>query len=41
MQKNVNRNVFIAEGTKLKIDRFEDINGGQTGKYYGKIQPDW
>jgi hypothetical protein len=28
---------FIAKGTKLKVDRFEIINGGQTGKVYGRI----
>jgi hypothetical protein len=30
---------FIVKGTKLKIDMFEDLNGGQTGKYYGRLQP--
>jgi hypothetical protein len=30
---------FIVIGTKLKIDMFQELNGGQTGKYYGRIQP--
>jgi len=28
---------FIIDGTKVKIDRFETINGGQTGKYFGRV----
>ncbi|MBX2921447.1 MAG: hypothetical protein KF746_04570 [Chitinophagaceae bacterium] len=30
---------FIVIGTKIKVDMFQDLNGGQTGKYYGRIQP--
>ena len=30
---------FILQGTRLKIDMFQDLNGGQTGKYFGRIQP--
>ncbi len=29
---------FITDVSKLKIDMFQQINGGQTGKYYGRIQ---
>ncbi|HMK19712.1 MAG TPA: hypothetical protein VK492_16030 [Chitinophagaceae bacterium] len=30
---------FIVDGTKIKIDKFRDLNGGHTEKYYGRIQP--
>jgi hypothetical protein len=30
---------FIVNGTELKIDRLEIINGGQTAPYFGRIQP--
>lgn len=30
---------FIIEGTKLKIDMFQNLNGGQIGRYYGRILP--
>lgn len=30
---------FIVIGTKIKIDMFQHLNGGQTGRYYGRIQP--
>jgi hypothetical protein len=29
---------FINIGTEIKVDMFQDLNGGQTGKYYGRIQ---
>ncbi|HEX4887225.1 MAG TPA: hypothetical protein VFV37_04180 [Luteibaculaceae bacterium] len=28
---------YIIEGTKIKVDRFELTNGGQTGKYFGRV----
>lgn len=31
---------FIIKGNRIKIDMFQDINGGQTGKLFGKIQND-
>ncbi|MBG9378816.1 hypothetical protein I5907_21465 [Panacibacter sp. DH6] len=30
---------FIISGTQIKVDMFQDLNGGQTGKYFGRIQP--
>jgi hypothetical protein len=30
---------YIVKGTQLKTDRFEWDNGGQTGLYFGRIQP--
>lgn len=30
---------FVINGTEIKVDMFQDLNGGQTGKYYGRIQP--
>jgi len=40
-----NRNIgvqgyYIIKGDKIKIDMFQEINGGQTGKYFGKVLPD-
>jgi hypothetical protein len=29
---------FIIDGDKIKADKFEEINGGQTSEYYGRIQ---
>ena len=29
---------FIIIGTEIMIDMFEDLNGGQTGKYFGRMQ---
>ena len=29
---------FINIGTEIKVDMFQNLNGGQTGKYYGRIQ---
>lgn len=31
---------YIIRGDKIKIDMFEDLNGGQTGKYFGRILND-
>lgn len=31
---------YIIRGDKIKIDMFEDQNGGQTGKYFGRILND-
>jgi hypothetical protein len=31
---------YIVKGTKVKIDMFQDLNGGQTGQYFGRIQAD-
>jgi hypothetical protein len=28
---------FKLDGNKLKIDMFQNLNGGQTGKYFGRI----
>ena len=28
---------FTMEGNKVKIDMFQNLNGGQTGKYFGKL----
>lgn len=33
-----NQGYFTIEGNKIKIDRFSDLNYGQTEKYYGRIQ---
>lgn len=30
---------FILDKDILKTDRFEELNGGQTGKYFGRILP--
>lgn len=30
---------FILRGNKIKIVMFQDLNGGQIGKFYGRIQP--
>ena len=29
---------YIVKGTKVKVDMFQNLNGGQTGKYYGRIK---
>lgn len=28
---------FILQDDKIKIDMFQNLNGGQTGKYYGRV----
>lgn len=28
---------FIAQDNKVKIDMFQNLNGGQTGRYYGRV----
>lgn len=39
--KNVGfQGYFIIQGTRIKIDMFQELNGGQTGKYFGRIEPD-
>ncbi|KAA3440028.1 hypothetical protein [Rufibacter hautae] len=29
---------YFIEGDRIRIDLFQDLNGGQTGKYFGKVQ---
>jgi hypothetical protein len=29
---------YFVDGDRIRIDMFQDLNGGQTGKYFGKIQ---
>ncbi|KYP14122.1 hypothetical protein [Flavihumibacter sp. CACIAM 22H1] len=39
-RKTGRQGYYFIKGDRIKIDRFELINGGQTGKYYGRILDD-
>lgn len=39
-RKRGTQGYYYIDGDRIKIDMFQLLNGGQTGKYFGKIQKD-